>query len=139
MEDRGERRRPLARCRRAVSPSGDLSEAVARCRASHVGRPRIAPLTNPSTYQRDQGARGYSMAEGQTKLTKSDYRFLQRFLDVTKANLFFARGVVIVEGDAENILLPVIARLIGRDFEEYGVSVVDVGVVGLSRSGRIFR
>ncbi len=73
---------------------------------------------------------GYSMAEGETKLTKSDYRFLQRFLDVTKANLFFARGVVIVEGDAENILLPTIAKLIGRDFEQYGVSVVNVGGVG---------
>lgn len=82
--------------------------------------------------------RGHSMAEGETKLSRSDYRFLQRFLDVTKANLFFARGVVIVEGDAENILLPVIARLIGRDFEHYGVSVVNVGGVGLSRYGRIF-
>ena len=85
-----------------------------------------------------RNGRGYAMAEGQTKLTRSDYRFLQRFLDVTKANLFFARGVVIVEGDAENILLPVIARLIGRDFEQYGVSVVNVGGVGLSRYGRIF-
>lgn len=82
--------------------------------------------------------RGYSMAEGQSKLSKSDYRFLQRFLDVTKANLFFARGVIIVEGDAENILLPVIAKLIGRDLEHYGVSVVNVGGVGLSRYGRIF-
>lgn len=82
--------------------------------------------------------RGYALAKGQTKLTRSDYRFLQRFLDVTKANLFFARGVLIVEGDAENILLPVIARLIKRDFESYGVSVVNVGGVGLSRYGRIF-
>lgn len=82
--------------------------------------------------------RGFSMAEGQTKLTKSDYRFLQRFVDVTKANLFFARGVMIVEGDAENILVPVLARLIGRDFANYGVSVVNVGGVGLSRYGRIF-
>lgn len=82
--------------------------------------------------------RGYPMTEGQTKLTRSDYRFLQRFLDVTKSNLFFARGVVIVEGDAENLLLPVIARLVGRDFEQYGVSVVNVGGVGLSRYGRIF-
>lgn len=82
--------------------------------------------------------RGFSMAKGKTKLTESDYRFLQRFLDVTKANLFFARGVVIVEGDAENILLPIIAKLIGRDFEHYGVSVVNVGGVGLGRYGRIF-
>ena len=38
-----------------------------------------------------------------TKLDKSDYMFLRRFLDVTKANMFFAKGVLIVEGDAENI------------------------------------
>ncbi|BDB29226.1 AAA family ATPase (plasmid) [Cupriavidus sp. P-10] len=82
--------------------------------------------------------RAYPMGEGQTKLERTDYRFLQRFLDVTKANLFFARGVVIVEGDAENILLPTLARLVGRDFERFGVSVVNVGGVGLSRYGRIF-
>lgn len=85
-----------------------------------------------------RSGQGYSMAPERTKLTKSDYRFLQRFLDATKANLFFARGVVIVEGDAENILLPVLAKLAGRDFEEYGVSIVNVGGVGLSRYGRIF-
>ena len=81
----------------------------------------------------------YSMAEGQTKLESSDYRFLQRFLDVTKANLFFARGVVIVEGDAENTLLPTLARLLGRDFTEHGVSIVNVGGVGLRRYARIFQ
>lgn len=85
-----------------------------------------------------RNGRAFSMAQGETKLTRSDYRFLQRFLDVTKSNLFFARGVIIVEGDAENILLPIIATLVGRDFSEYGISVVNVGGVGLSRYGRIF-
>lgn len=81
----------------------------------------------------------YSMAEGDTLLEPSDYRFLQRFLDVTKANLFFARGVLIVEGDAENILLPTLARLLGRDFTEHGVSIVNVGGIGLRRYARIFQ
>jgi putative ATP-dependent endonuclease of the OLD family len=80
----------------------------------------------------------FPMGHGKTKLDRTDYRFLERFLDVTKANLFFARRVVIVEGDAENILVPSIARLIGRDFEEYGVSVVNVGGVGLRRYANIF-
>lgn len=82
--------------------------------------------------------RAFSMAEGQTLLEPSDYQFLKRFLDVTKANLFFARGVVIVEGDAENILLPTLASLLKRDFTEHGVSVVNVGGVGLRRYARIF-
>ncbi len=83
--------------------------------------------------------RAFSMAEGKTELEPSDYQFLQRFLDVTKANLFFAHGVMIVEGDAENILLPTLANLIGRDFTEHGVSIVNVGGVGLRRYARIFQ
>ena len=83
--------------------------------------------------------RAFSMARTSTKLDVSDYRFLQRFLDVTKANLFFARGVMIVEGDAENILIPTLAKLIGRDFTEHGVSIVNVGGVGLRRYARIFQ
>ena len=85
-----------------------------------------------------EGGRAFPMCEGRTKLTTSDYRFLERFLDVTKANLFFARAVLIVEGDAENILLPVLAKLLERDFHFYGVSVVNVGGVGLGRYSRIF-
>ena len=44
-----------------------------------------------------------------------------------------------MEGDGENILLPVLARLIGRDFTENGVSVVNVGGTGLRRFARIFQ
>ena len=86
-----------------------------------------------------QNGHAFSLAKDETELEPSDYRFLERFLDVTKANLFFARGVMIVEGDAENILLPTLARLIGRDFTEHGVSIVNVGGVGLRRYARIFQ
>jgi putative ATP-dependent endonuclease of OLD family len=82
--------------------------------------------------------RAYSLARGETQLDGGDYRFLERFLDVTKANLFFARGVMIVEGDAENILIPTLANIIGKDFTHHGVSIVNVGGVGLSRYARIF-
>lgn len=82
--------------------------------------------------------RAFSLSKEKTSLSESDYRFLERFLDVTKANLFFARSVAIVEGDAENILVPALARFLGRDFHHYGVSVVNVGGVGLGRYARIF-
>lgn len=84
-------------------------------------------------------SRAYSLGRESTMLSESDYDFLQRFLDVTKANLFFARGVLIVEGDAENILLPTLATILGRDFTENGVSIVNVGGVGLGRYARIFK
>lgn len=86
-----------------------------------------------------QGASAFSLAHGQTQLQTGDYRFLERFLDVTKANLFFAHGVIIVEGDAESILLPVLAKLLDTDLNEHGVSIVNVGGTGLRRFSRIFQ
>ena len=47
-----------------------------------------------------EGGHAFSLASDHTKLETGDYRFLERFLDVTKANLFFAHGVIVVEGDA---------------------------------------
>lgn len=80
----------------------------------------------------------FSLKESLTKLDRSDYAFLERFLDATKANLFFAEGVIFVEGYAENLLLPVIARLLGKDLVDFGVSIVNVGHVGFFRYTRIF-
>jgi len=84
------------------------------------------------------GGKTYPLGEGQTKLNGSDRRFLERFLDSTKANLFFARAVAIVEGDAENILLPALGEKVSCSFSENGVSVVNVGHTGLFRYSKIF-
>ena len=85
-----------------------------------------------------KSGKGYDLAEGSTGLEKGDYLFLQRFLDATKANLFFAKGVIMVEGDAENLLIPVIADIIGYPLEKYGVSIVNVGSTAFLRYSRIF-
>jgi putative ATP-dependent endonuclease of OLD family len=84
------------------------------------------------------GGKAFPLSLGRTGLNKSDYGFLSRFLDVTKANLFFARGLMIVEGDAENVLFPTLARILRRDFTSNGVSIVNVGGIGLRRFARIF-
>lgn len=86
----------------------------------------------------DKGS-AYSLAPGKTALDRSDYRLLERLLDVTKANLFFSHGVLVVEGDAEAIILPVIAKLLGKDLTEHGVSVVNVSGTGLRRYSKIFQ
>ncbi len=80
----------------------------------------------------------FPMRKGETGLADDDYVFLEKFLDVTKSNLFFAKAVLIVEGDGENILLPTIAKLLGRPLEDYGVSVVNVGSTAYARYAKIF-
>jgi putative ATP-dependent endonuclease of OLD family len=73
-----------------------------------------------------------------TKLSKDDYAFLERFLDVTKANLFFAKGIILVEGWSEEILLPILAKRLGYDLTEKEISIVNVGSTAYLRFAKIF-
>ena len=84
-----------------------------------------------------KNCRGFDLSEDETQLEKGDYLFLQRFLDATKSNLFFAKSIIMVEGDAENILLPVIADILGCPLEKHGVSIVNVGSTAFLRYSRI--
>jgi len=53
--------------------------------------------------------------------------YVRRFLDATKSDLLFARSVILVEGTAEQILVPTMARYVGKPVEDSHVSVVSVG------------
>ncbi|MCP9329098.1 ATP-dependent nuclease [Liquorilactobacillus satsumensis] len=86
-----------------------------------------------------KSGRAYPMDPHSTKLSLKDYGFLERFLDATKANLFFANGVLIVEGSGEELLLPTLAKLIDRNLSDYGVSIVNVMSKGLIHFADIFK
>lgn len=81
----------------------------------------------------------YSLSKEHTNLCEDDYVYLEKYLDATKSNLFFARSVMIVEGPGESLLLPTIAKLLGCSFTNYGVSLIDVRSTGLRRYARIFQ
>lgn len=63
---------------------------------------------------------------------------LRRMFDVTKATLLFAKGVVLVEGTTEAILLPVLARRLGMPLEQKALSVIPVCGVDFGTIGKLF-
>jgi len=80
----------------------------------------------------------FPMGEAFTMLGSENYKFLEKFLDTTKANLFFAKGVILVEGWAEEIIIPSIAKAIGINLTEKGVSVVNIGHTGFDHYAKIY-
>ena len=80
-----------------------------------------------------------------TNLDEDDYKYLQKFLDVTKSNLFFAKGLIFVEGWSEEIFLPSFAKvlknngIITKDLTEAGVSIINVGNLAFLRYAKIFQ
>lgn len=101
--------------------------------------PNIASSADVENLVLVAAGKTYRLTPAETSLDESDYEFLKRFLDSSKANLFFARGVAIVEGPAEAIVLPALAECSGRSFEANGISTVSVGGVGLFRYARILQ
>ena len=62
------------------------------------------------------------------KLEAGEREDLERYIDVTRGELFFSKGVILVEGDAEKFLLPTLAKLhdADLDFDAMGITVCSV-------------
>lgn len=58
---------------------------------------------------------------------KASKAYVERYLDATKSNLLFSKGVILVEGIAEQLLLPVLADHLGCSLEEHHVALIPVG------------
>ncbi|AZA77799.1 DUF2813 domain-containing protein [Chryseobacterium joostei] len=86
----------------------------------------------------------FPLGEDYTKLKRTDYPFLERFLDVTKSNLFFAKGLIFVEGISEEIIIPALAdklfelREISNSLTSSSVSIVPIGNTAFLRYSKIF-
>lgn len=72
-------------------------------------------------------------------------QFINRWLDVTKSNLLFASGVVLVEGIAEQMLIPALAKevlkgkLDGKNnLEDQGVSVINLNGIYFKHFIRLY-
>ena len=64
---------------------------------------------------------------------------LQRYLDAVRSNLLFAKGVILVEGDAEEILIPLMAKkVLGVSLDELGISLINIRSTGFENVAQLF-
>lgn len=54
-------------------------------------------------------------------------KYVQRFLDATKSNMLFAERIILVEGIAEQLLIPILAEYMGTSLADNHVAVLQVG------------
>ncbi len=86
----------------------------------------VAPLRSLLLLKssKDDGTKGYSTAA--IPFSDDEVADLARYLDVTRAELLFARGVILVEGDAERFLVPAFAENLSISLDKLGISVCSV-------------
>lgn len=75
-----------------------------------------------------------------SELSALNKSYLQKFLDVTKSQLFFSNGTILVEGISEALLLPVLAKIVNLeyDLEQNGVEVVNIGGVAFEPFAKLY-
>ena len=85
----------------------------------------VAPLRSIVQLKRQAGStQAFSLAN--LPVTADEIDDLESYLDATRAELLFARGVIFVEGDAEEALLPVFASSLGHSLDESGITICNV-------------
>jgi len=70
-----------------------------------------------------QGSKAFWVQED---FDDQDIKDIERYLNVTRAELVFAQGVVFVEGIAEQYLIPAFAKALGINLDHLGISVIAV-------------
>ncbi|NAW51831.1 AAA family ATPase [Elizabethkingia argentiflava] len=64
---------------------------------------------------------------------------IQRYLDAVRTNLLFAKGVILVEGDAEEILIPImVKKVLGVSLDELGISLINIRSTGFENVAQLF-
>lgn len=86
--------------------------------------------------KKENGAESYQPSNG---LATENIVKLERYLDAIRSNLLFAKSVMLVEGDAESILIPnLIKKVLGVSLDELGISLVNIGSTGFENVAQIF-
>lgn len=81
----------------------------------------------------------YPIRECKISLNSDNIEFLEKFLDTTKSDLFFAKGLIFIEGISEQLVLPEIAKIMDFKLEENGVSTINLGNTSFKRFANIFK
>jgi putative ATP-dependent endonuclease of the OLD family len=101
--------------------------------AAATGVERVTAMARPTRHGAIVGRDVASFG-----LTEQERGHLRRFLDATKASLLFARGVLLVEGVAEQLVVPFLAEALGVSLSAAGVSVINVGGLAFRPFAKLF-
>lgn len=109
----------------------DVSKTATVLMTTHS--PHIASVTSLRNFVvlrlNEQGNATEAVSTAGISLSDEDISDLERYIDVNRGEILFARGVILVEGDAEKFLFPVFAKNQGYDLDELGISVCSIAGV----------
>ena len=68
-----------------------------------------------------------------------EQEIIERYLDVTKSQMFFAKGIIFVEGITEALLINEFSKILNRNLDKYAVEIVNINGVDFEPFAKIFQ
>lgn len=75
---------------------------------------------------KDEGGESIGHSTASIELSTDEEDDLARYIDVTRAEMLFARGIILIEGDAEKFLIPTFSESLGFSLDHLGITVCSV-------------
>lgn len=86
----------------------------------------VAPLQSLVILKKDSNGSTIGVSTAELDVTEPEQEDLERYLDVSKAETLFSRGIILVEGDAEKFLIPVLAERAGYNLDALGITLCNI-------------
>jgi len=110
----------------------DSLQLILTSHSTHVAA-KLSLLNTAVIYRRDSDgaiAAHYVLDGIDPTKDKDAVRFLSLYLDATKSRMFFARRLILVEGIAEQIVIPILfEQRTGQSLERIGCTIINVNGV----------
>lgn len=100
--------------------------------------PHIASVADPRSLivLRTVDGKTSAAAAHAADLVGAEWHDIERYLDATRSEIVFARRVLLVEGYAEQVLIPVLAETLGIDLDKAGITVCAINGTHFSSYAR---
>jgi putative ATP-dependent endonuclease of OLD family len=111
------------------------TQVIYSTHSTHISE--VSNVENVNILGRVDGrCEAYQPAAG---LTPIEVGNIQRYLDAVRSNLLFAKSVILVEGDAEEILIPIaVKKVLGVSLDELGASLINIRSTGFENVAVLF-
>ena len=113
----------------------DDTQVIYSTHSAHISE--VSNVENVNILGR-QGAR-CEVFQPSVGLDSTQVGNIQRYLDAVRSNLLFAKSVLLVEGDAEEILIPILVKKVfGLSLDELGISLINIRSTGFENVAILF-
>lgn len=86
----------------------------------------VAPIDSIAYLRRNNDNETLINSSAKIKLKSDEKMDLERYVDANRGEVYFGKGVILVEGIAEEYLMPRFAELLNTPLEEHGIVICNI-------------